>query len=168
MRSGCAAGYMCGVSTPNGEPLADLVTREFTEMHRQFALIHQQFARVDEQFGRVDEQFANVNARLDRLESTVDRIAVEIGALHRRIDHLEARVDARFDDLATHFDDVHRRIERVEQEHVATSEALRRTDRSTTEEQARRELLERRTVELEREIALLRARVDALEQRRPA
>ena len=167
-----ATGYISPMAASNDEPLADLVTREFAAMHRQFAAINGRFAAMDSQFATIHEamrrESAAINTRFDRLETAVDRIAVEVVALNRRIDHLEAYFERKFDDLTMHFDDVHRRIERLEQEQLAMSEALRRTNRSGDEEQARREDLARRVAELEREIAVLRGRVAMLEQQRPA
>jgi hypothetical protein len=49
---------------------------------------------------------------------------------------------------------------------VSTKEALRRIERNDTEEAARREALERRLEEVDRQLADLKARVEAIEQQR--
>ena len=77
-------------------------------------------------------------------------------------------METRFQSLETHFDDIHRRIEVLQQEFIVMNAQLKRVEQHDIEETARREALERRLDEMDRQLADLRARVEALEQQRPA
>ena len=94
--------------------------------------------------------------------AAVDR---RFGALESRFDTLEHRVDEGFREVLGHFDEIYRRLERLEQEYYAIVEALRRIESLLTDEQVKREVLERRVDELKHQVAVLEDRIQELEQR---
>ena len=81
-------------------------------------------------------------------------------------------IDRRFDDLRAellgHVDALCRRLDRLEQEYVAITQALRRIETALLDERARRERLEQDLVTLRENVAVLRARIDDVERRLPA
>ncbi len=74
-------------------------------------------------------------------------------------------IDEKFREVLGHFDEMYRRLERLEQEYYAIVQALRRIEALLAGEKGRRELLERSVEELKRDVAVLQARIDELEQR---
>ena len=95
-------------------------------------------------------------------------------AMDRRFEAMDRRFDAmdhRFDELRTeilgHFDELYRRLERLEQEYVAITQALRRIEAVLLDEGARRERLEQDLASLRENVAVLRARIDDIERRLP-
>jgi len=86
-------------------------------------------------------------------------------ALERRVDEGFRGVDERFREVLGHFDALYRRLERLEQDYYAIVEALRRIEGLLADELTKRELLERRVDELKRDVAVLQARIEELEQR---
>jgi len=68
-------------------------------------------------------------------------------------------------EMLGHFDEVYRRLERLEQEYLATTSALRRIEALLVDESARRELVERDLARLKENVAVLRARIDEIERR---
>jgi DNA repair exonuclease SbcCD ATPase subunit len=111
---------------------------------RQFTKIDQQFARVDQQFVEVGRQFTEVGRRFD----TVDQQITEL----RR-------------EMLGHFDEIYRRLDRLEQEYHAITQALRRIEAGLADESGRREILERDLATLKQLVTTLQSRIDDLEQR---
>jgi chromosome segregation ATPase len=78
-------------------------------------------------------------------------------------------IDRRSDDLRAeilgHFDELYRRLERLEQEHMAITQALRRIEAILADELGRRERLERDLASLRENVAVLKARIEAIEKR---
>jgi chromosome segregation ATPase len=64
-----------------------------------------------------------------------------------------------------HFDEIYDRLERLEQEYQAITQALRRIEAGLSDERRRREIIERDLAELKRYAATLQARIEELEQR---
>jgi chromosome segregation ATPase len=83
--------------------------------------------------------------------------------------HQFAEVDRRFTELRQeilgHFDEVYRRLDRLEQEYHAITQALRRIEAGLADERGRREILERDLAELKRHVAGLQSRIEEIEQR---
>jgi len=103
------------------------------------------------QFTAIDGQFAVFGRRFDALDA--------------RFDAFEQRVEGRFQEVFGHFDEIYRRLERLDQEYYAITQALRRIEAALADETGRREILERDLDELKRQVAALQARIDAVEQR---
>ncbi|PWU23797.1 MAG: hypothetical protein C5B48_07950 [Candidatus Rokuibacteriota bacterium] len=64
-----------------------------------------------------------------------------------------------------HFEEIYRRLERLDQEYLAITQALRRIEAHLVDEQGRREIIERDLEALKRQVAMLQSRVEELEQR---
>lgn len=100
------------------------------------------------QFAVIDRRFDAVDRRFDAIEQ---KLSDEVGGLRRK--------------MLGHFDEIYRRLERLEQEYVAITQALRRIEARLDHEAARREILERDVAELKRQTAQLQIRVEAIERR---
>ena len=68
-------------------------------------------------------------------------------------------------EMLGHFDEIYRRLERLEQEYQAITQALRRIEAGLVDERRRREILERDLAELKRNVAVLQSRIEEIEQR---
>jgi uncharacterized membrane-anchored protein YhcB (DUF1043 family) len=95
-----------------------------------------------------------------------------LGERFETIDRRFETIDRRFDELRAeilgHFDELYRRLDRLEQEYVAITQALRRIEASLLDERTRRERLEQDLASLRENVAVLRARIDDIERRLPA
>ena len=96
------------------------------------------------QFTEIDQRFAEVRGDIIGLRG-------EIGDLRREI--------------LGHFDELYRRLDRLEQEYFAITQALRRIEARLADEGTRREILERDLAELKQHVGALQLRIDDLEQR---
>jgi len=114
---------------------------------RQFTAVDERFTAVDRRFDAIDQRFIAIDRRFDAIDQRFDAI------------------DEKFREVFGHFDEIYRRLERLEQEYYAVLQALRRIEGLLTDEIGRREVLERGLEELKRQVALLQARIDELEQR---
>jgi predicted nuclease with TOPRIM domain len=74
-------------------------------------------------------------------------------------------MDERFREVFGHFDAIYGRLERLEQEYVMVTQALRRIEGLLADEAGRHDVLEHSVAELKRHVATLRERIDDLEQR---
>jgi len=99
-----------------------------------------------------------------------------LGRQFTGIDHRFTAIDRRFDtmerqfaelrhELLGHFDELYRRLERLEQDYHAITQALRRIEAGLAGERGRREILERDLAELKQQVAALQSRVEEIEQR---
>jgi hypothetical protein len=66
-------------------------------------------------FEAIDQRFLAVFRRFD--------------AVDRRFEAMQTQIDGNHREALGHFDEVYRRLERLDQGHVATTEALRRLER---------------------------------------
>jgi chromosome segregation ATPase len=126
------------------EQLVDLLTRRFSEMDQRFDQIDRQFGEIDRRFGEAGHQ---------------------LGEFGRRFDAVETRITELRHEMLGHFDEIYRRLERLDQEYLAITQALRRIEARLTDEQGRREIVERDLAELKQHVASLQARIAVLEQR---
>jgi chromosome segregation ATPase len=92
----------------------------------------------------------------------VDRQFAEID---RRFDGVEGQITELRRDMLGHFDEVYRRLERLEQEYQAITQALRRIEAGLADERGRREILERDLAELKQRLVALQTRIEDIEQR---
>jgi chromosome segregation ATPase len=99
----------------------------------------------------------------DRFEA-IDR---RFEAIDRRFEAIETQLGELRAEILGHFDDLYRRLERHEQEYTAIAQALRRIEAGLADERGRRERLERDLATLRENVAVLQARLDALEARLP-
>lgn len=66
-------------------------------------------------FDAIDQRFIAVFRRFD--------------AVDRRFETMQGQIDGNHREALGHFDEIYRRLERLDQEHVATTQALRRLER---------------------------------------
>jgi chromosome segregation ATPase len=99
-----------------------------------------------------------------------------LGPRFEEIDGRFAQMDRRFTELHEelaelrremlgHFDEIYRRLERLEQEHQAITQALRRIEAGLADERGRREILERDLRTLRQQVTSLQARIEEIEER---
>ena len=92
-----------------------------------------------------------------------------LGRQFTEVDHRFDEVDLRFtelrQDVLGHFDEIYRRLDRLEQEYHAITQALRRIEAGLADESGRREILGRDLAELKQHVAALQARIEEIEQR---
>ncbi|HET8576325.1 MAG TPA: hypothetical protein VFO18_04455 [Methylomirabilota bacterium] len=96
------------------------------------------------QFTEIDRRFTDVDRRFDEL-------AGQLVELRR--------------DMLGHFDEIYRRLERLEQEYHAITQALRRIEAGLADELGRRAILERDLADLKQKVAALQSRIEEIEQR---
>ena len=111
-------------------------------------MTNSEYQQLVEFLGR---QFTVIGQRFDRLE--------------RRVDALQEHMDERFREVFGHFDEIYRRLERLEQEYVMVTQALRRIEGLLADETARRDVLERNVADLKRDVVTLQAQIEELEER---
>ena len=78
-----------------------------SEYQQLIEFLGHQFASIDRRFAEVDRRFATIDSRFVSLEE---------------------RVETGFRGVAGHFDETYRRLDRLDQEYVAITQALRRIE----------------------------------------
>jgi chromosome segregation ATPase len=107
-------------------------------------------------------EYAQLVEFLGRQFAAVDQRFV---AMDRRFDAIERQFTEFRQEMLGHFDEVYRRLERLEQEYYAITQALRRIEAGLADERGRREILERDLAELKQHVATLQSRIQDIEQR---
>jgi chromosome segregation ATPase len=97
-------------------------------------------------------------------QQLVEFLGPQFSAIDQRFDSLQQHIDERFREVFGHFDEIYRRLERLEQEYHAITQALRRIEGLLADEVGRREVLERGLEELKRHVTGLQARIEDLER----
>ena len=115
-----------------------------TEYQQLVEFLGQRFTEVDQRFIPIDQRFTQIDRGLGVLRD-------DLADLRR--------------EMLGHFDEIYRRLERLEQEYQAITQALRRIEVGVADERRRREILERDLAELKRYVAALQARIEEIEQR---
>jgi chromosome segregation ATPase len=108
------------------------------------------------------ERFTAIDRRFEAMEGGTER---RFNAIDLRFDAIDRRFDELRGEMLGHFDEVYRRIERLEQEYQAITQALRRIEGLLVDERARREILERDLATLKENLAVLQARIEEVERR---
>jgi predicted nucleic acid-binding Zn-ribbon protein len=121
---------------------------EYAELVR---FLGQRFENIDRQFETIDRRFESFDRRFESID--------------RRFDAVDRRFDELREELLGHFDEIYRRLERLEQEYQAITQALRRIEGRLVDERGRREILERDLATLRENVAVLTARIEDIEQR---
>jgi chromosome segregation ATPase len=122
-----------------------------TEYEQLVEFLGRRFAAIDQQFAAMDQRFAVIGRRFDAMDRQFIDLREEIVELRR--------------EMLVHFDEIYRRLERLEQEYQAITQALRRIEAGLVDDRGRREILERDLAELKQHVAALQSRIDDLEQR---
>ena len=118
---------------------------------RQFAAVDQRFVAVDQRFEALDQRFVAIDRRFDGIDRQVTGLRQEVAELRG--------------EMLGHFDEVYRRLERLEQEYYAITQALRRIEAGLADDRGRREILERDLAELKQHVATLQSRIQDIEER---
>lgn len=98
-------------------------------------------------------------------EQLVQFLGARFESIDRRFDTIDHRFDEFRQEILGHFDEVYRRLERLEQEYQAITQALRRIEALLADERVRREILERDLATLRENVAVLNARIEDIERR---
>ena len=114
-------------------------------------LLDRRFTDIDAQFRQIGLQFEEVARRFDSMDRRIDGVGHQITELRGEI--------------LGHFDEVYRRLDRLEQEYFAITQALRRIEARLADEGTRREILGRDLAELKQHVTALQVRIEDLEQR---
>jgi chromosome segregation ATPase len=115
---------------------------------QRFAEIDRRFTEIDRRFTEMDRGFLEIDGRLIGVDGHFTGL---LGELRREI--------------LGHFDEIYRRLERLEQEYQAITQALRRIEAGLADDRGRQEILERDLSELKRHVAVLQSRIEDFEQR---
>ena len=99
------------------------------------------------------------------LERQFTEVARQFNGVHQRIDGLDRQITGLRSEMLGHFDEIYRRLDLLEQEYQAITQALRRIEAGLADEGVRREILERGLAALKQDVAALQARIDDLEGR---
>jgi chromosome segregation ATPase len=122
-----------------------------TEYQQLVEFLGQRFGEVDRRFTQIDQRFTQIDRRFDQIDQSLVMLRDEVAELRR--------------EMLGHFDELYRRLERLEQEYVAITQALRRIEAGLADERRRREIIERDLADLKRYVTALQARIDEIEQR---
>jgi chromosome segregation ATPase len=95
----------------------------------------------------------------------IEFLGRQFTAIDGRFGAMERQIAGLRQEVLGHFDEVYRRLERLEQEYQAITQALRRIEAGLTSERGRREILERDLAELKQQVAALQSRIQEIEQR---
>jgi len=98
-------------------------------------------------------------------QQLVDFLGRQFTEIDRRFDEVGGQLADLRRDMLGHFDEIYRRLDRLEQEYQAITQALRRIEAGLADELGRREILERDLAELKHQVAALQSRIEDIEQR---
>jgi chromosome segregation ATPase len=98
-----------------------------------------------------------------------DQLVEFLGRRFEQIDHRFDQIDGQIAELRRemlgHFDEIYRRLERLEQEYFAITQALRRIEAGLSDENGRQNILARDLDQLKQQLAALQSRIEDLETR---
>ena len=95
----------------------------------------------------------------------VEFLGRQFTAIDQRFDAVDRSIAELRGEMLGHFDGIYRRLERLEQEYHAITQALRRIEAGIAGEQGRREILERDLAELKGQVSALQLRIEEIEAR---
>jgi chromosome segregation ATPase len=134
---------MCDARTWSGPP---------PRGHLGRTLRYQQLVEfLGPRFTQIDQRFTQIDQRFTQIDRVLGVLSDDLADLRR--------------EMLGHFDEIYRRLERLEQEYQAITQALRRIEAGLADERRRREIIERDLAELKRYVAALQARIEEIEQR---
>ena len=120
---------------------------------------------LGERFEIIDRRFDTIDQRFDSIDRRFEIVGQRFESMDRRVETIDRRFDELRAELLGHFDELYRRLERLEQEYHAISQALRRIEALLVDERVRREILERDLATLRDNVAVLNARIEDIERR---
>jgi chromosome segregation ATPase len=98
-------------------------------------------------------------------QQLVEFLGRQFTEIDRRFDEIDLHFSELRQDMLGHFDEIYRRLEQLEQEYHAITQALRRIEAGLAGESGRRAILERDLAELKQHVAALQSRIEEIEQR---
>ena len=98
-------------------------------------------------------------------QQLVEFLGSQFTEIDRRFDEMGGQLAELRRDMLGHFDEIYRRLDRLEQEYHAITQALRRIEAGLADDLGRREILERALAELKQHVAGLQSRIEEIEQR---
>jgi chromosome segregation ATPase len=98
-------------------------------------------------------------------EQLVEFLGRQFTEIDRRFNQIDSQIGELRREMLGHFDEIYRRLERLEQEYHAITQALRRIEASLSDETGRREILARDLDELKQQVAALQSRIGDIEAR---
>ena len=98
-------------------------------------------------------------------QQLVEFLGRQFTEIDRRFTDVDRQIAELRREMLGHFDEIYRRLDRLEQEYHAITQALRRIEAGLADELGRREILERDLTELKRHVAALQSRIEEIEQR---
>jgi chromosome segregation ATPase len=120
---------------------------------------------LGERFETIDGRFDTIDQRFDSIDRRFAIVGERFESMDRRFETIDRRFDELRAELLGHFDEIYRRLERLEQEYHAITQALRRIEALLVDERVRREILERDLATLRDNVAVLNARIEDIERR---
>jgi uncharacterized membrane-anchored protein YhcB (DUF1043 family) len=120
---------------------------------------------LGERFETIDRRFETIDRRFDTIDQRFEIVGQRFETMDRHFDTIDRRFDELRAELLGHFDEIYRRLERLEQEYHAISQALRRIEAMLADERVRRDILERDLTTLRENVALLNARIEDIDRR---
>ncbi|MBI3030870.1 MAG: hypothetical protein HYY64_15300 [Candidatus Rokubacteria bacterium] len=132
------------MTSPEYQQLVEFLGRRFTE-------IDGRLDQIDGRLDQIDGRSVQVAGRFDQIDGRFDQVDSQIAELRR--------------EMLGHFDEIYRRLDRLEQEYHAITQALRRIEARLADETGRREILARDLAELKQQVAALQSRIEDVEQR---
>jgi chromosome segregation ATPase len=98
-------------------------------------------------------------------EQLVELLGRQFTEIDRRFDRIDGQIAELRREMLGHFDEIYRRLDRLEQEYQAITQALRRIEAGLADEIGRRQTLARDLAELKHQVTALQARIAEIEQR---
>src|SRR5438093_4787106 len=98
-------------------------------------------------------------------QQLVEFLGRQFSEVDRRFDEVDLHFTELRQDMLGHFDEIYRRLERLEQEYHAITQALRRIEAGLAGESGRREILARDLATLKEQLAALQSRIEDIEHR---
>jgi chromosome segregation ATPase len=95
----------------------------------------------------------------------VEFLGRQFTAIDGRFDRIERSIAGLRGEMLGHFDEIYRRLERLEQEYHAITQALRRIEAGLAGERGQREILERDLAALKDQVGALHSRIAEIEKR---
>lgn len=120
---------------------------------------------LGERFETIDRRFETIDRRFDTIDQRFEIVGQRFETMDRHFDTIDRRFDELRAELLGHFDEIYRRLERLEQEYHAITQALRRIEAMLADERVRRDILERDLATLRENVAVLNARIEDIERR---
>lgn len=97
-------------------------------------------------------------------QQLVDFLGPQFTRIDRRFEMIDGRLGELRGEVLGHFDELYRRLDRLEQEYQAITQALRRMESALADGLGRREILEHGLAALKLQLTALQSRIEVIEQ----